>query len=185
MARHIKSGDTVIVIAGADKGKTGRVLRILTDKDRVVVEGDQPRVETRAADQRNPQGGRIQKDAPIHLSNVMPLDPTTGKGTRVKFEERRRPQAPHRGRQRHRPGPDRQEVTPQRRRSATRAAAAEATSHGRRQRQKEEGQKSQKGGKPSAEEIAARRRPRRRPPRPRPAGRGRRRPRSRRPRRRA
>ena len=55
-------------------------------------------METRAARQRNPQGGRIQKDAPIHLSNVMPLDPTTGKGTRVKFEERDGAQAPRRGR---------------------------------------------------------------------------------------
>ena len=45
-------------------------------------------MEARAAAQRNPQGGRIQKDAPIHISNVMPLDPTTGKGTRVKFEMR-------------------------------------------------------------------------------------------------
>ena len=88
MARHIKSGDTVIVIAGADKGKTGRVLRVLTDKDRVVVEGINRVWKHVRPNQRNPQGGRIQKDAPIHLSNVMPLDPTSGKGTRVKFEER-------------------------------------------------------------------------------------------------
>ena len=88
MARHIKSGDTVIVIAGADKGKTGRVLRVLTDKDRVVVEGINRVWKHVRPNQRNPQGGRIQKDAPIHLSNVMPLDPTTGKGTRVKFTER-------------------------------------------------------------------------------------------------
>ncbi len=88
MARHIKSGDTVMVIAGADKGKTGRVLRILSDKDRVVVEGVNRVWKHVRPNQRNPQGGRIQKDAPIHLSNVMPLDPTTGKGSRVKFEER-------------------------------------------------------------------------------------------------
>jgi large subunit ribosomal protein L24 len=88
MARHIKSGDTVIVIAGADKGKTGRVLRVLTDKDRVVVEGINRVWKHVRPNQRNPQGGRIQKDAPIHLSNVMPLDPTSGKGTRVKFEAR-------------------------------------------------------------------------------------------------
>lgn len=88
MARHIKSGDTVIVVAGADKGKTGRVLRVLTDKDRVVVEGINRVWKHVRPNQRNPQGGRIQKDAPIHLSNVMPLDPTSGKGTRVKFEER-------------------------------------------------------------------------------------------------
>ena len=88
MARHIKSGDTVIVMSGADKGKTGRVLRVLTDKDRVVVEGINRVWKHVRPSQRNPQGGRIQKDAPIHISNVMPLDPTTGKGTRVKFEER-------------------------------------------------------------------------------------------------
>ena len=88
MARHIKTGDTVIVIAGADKGKTGRVMRIITDKNRVVVEGVNRLWKHVKPSQRNPQGGRIQKDAPIHLSNVMPLDPTTGKGARVKFEER-------------------------------------------------------------------------------------------------
>jgi large subunit ribosomal protein L24 len=88
MARHIKTGDTVIVTSGADKGKTGKVLRILTGKDRVVVEGVNRVWKHVRPNQRNPQGGRIQKDAPIHLSNVMPLDPTTGKGTRVRFEER-------------------------------------------------------------------------------------------------
>ena len=88
MARHIKTGDTVMIITGADKGKTGRVLRVITDKDRVVVEGINRVWKHVRPSQRNPQGGRIQKDAPIHLSNVMPLDPTTGKGTRVKFEER-------------------------------------------------------------------------------------------------
>jgi large subunit ribosomal protein L24 len=88
MARHIKSGDQVMVIAGADKGRTGRVLRVLTDKNRVVVEGVNRVWKHVRPSQRNPQGGRIQKDAPIHVSNVMPLDPSTGKGTRVRFEER-------------------------------------------------------------------------------------------------
>ncbi len=86
MARHIKSGDQVMVIAGADKGKTGRVLRVVTGKSRVVVEGVNTVWKHVRPSQRNPQGGRIQKDAPIHVSNVMPLDPSTGKGTRVKFE---------------------------------------------------------------------------------------------------
>ena len=88
MARNIKTGDMVMVIAGADKGKTGRVLRILGDKDRVVVEGIARVWKHVRPSQRNPQGGRIQKDAPIHISNVQPLDPATGKGTRVKFEVR-------------------------------------------------------------------------------------------------
>jgi large subunit ribosomal protein L24 len=88
MARHIKSGEQVMVIAGADKGKVGRVLRLVRDKDRVAVEGINRVWKHVRPSQRNPQGGRIQKDAPIHISNVMPLDPTTGKGTRVRFENK-------------------------------------------------------------------------------------------------
>ena len=78
----------MIVIAGADKGKTGKVLRVIADKDRVVVEGINRVWKHVRPSQRTPQGGRIQKDAPIHISNVQPLDPTTGKGTRVRFESR-------------------------------------------------------------------------------------------------
>ena len=77
-----------MVTTGADKGKTGRVLRVLTSKDRVVIEGINRVWKHVRPSQRNPQGGRIQKDAPIHLSNVMPIDPSTGKGTRLKFENR-------------------------------------------------------------------------------------------------
>src|SRR5438105_3789839 len=88
MARHIKRGDTVVVITGSDKGKTGKVLRVILDKDRVVVEGVNRVWKHVKPSQRTPQGGRIQKDAPIHISNVLPVNPTTGKGTRVKFEDR-------------------------------------------------------------------------------------------------
>jgi large subunit ribosomal protein L24 len=77
-----------MVIAGADRGKTGRVLRVLTGRGRVVVEGINRVWKHVRPSQRSPQGGRIQKDAPIHLSNIMPVDPTNGKGTRVKFEMR-------------------------------------------------------------------------------------------------
>jgi large subunit ribosomal protein L24 len=77
-----------MVIAGADKGQTGRVLRVLVDKQRVVVEGINRVWKHVRPSQRNPQGGRIQKDAPIHVSNVMPIDPTTGKGVRLRFEMR-------------------------------------------------------------------------------------------------
>jgi len=76
MARNIKSGDQVMVITGADKGKTGRVLRVLQDRDRVVVEGINRVWKHVRPSQRNPQGGRIQKDAPVHISNVMPIDPS-------------------------------------------------------------------------------------------------------------
>jgi large subunit ribosomal protein L24 len=88
MARHIKSGDVVMVTCGADKGKTGKVLRVLTAKNRVVVEGINSVWKHVRPSQRSPQGGRIQKDAPIHMSNVMPVEPTSGKGTRVRFEDR-------------------------------------------------------------------------------------------------
>ena len=88
MARHIKTGDNVMIIAGRDKGRTGRVLRILADRERVVVEGVNRVWKHVRPSQRNPQGGRIQKDAPIHISNVMPIDPTSGKPTRVRFQIR-------------------------------------------------------------------------------------------------
>jgi large subunit ribosomal protein L24 len=88
MARHIKRGDTVMIIAGSDKGRTGKVLRVLPDKNRVVVEGVNRVWKHVRPSQRTPQGGRIQKDAPIHISNVQPLNPNTGKGTRVRFENR-------------------------------------------------------------------------------------------------
>ena len=89
MARHIRTGDTVTVIAGRDKGKSGRVLRVLHDKDRVVVEGVNRVWKHVRPSQRHPQGGRIQKDASIHLSNVMPIDPGAGgRGTRIKTEVR-------------------------------------------------------------------------------------------------
>lgn len=86
MKSRIKSGDVVMVIAGAEKGRTGRVLRVLGDRNRVVVEGVNRVWKHVRPNQRNPQGGRIQKDAPIHLSNVMPVDPATGRGTRVKVK---------------------------------------------------------------------------------------------------
>src|SRR3954463_1181252 len=88
MARHIKSGDTVIVTSGADKGKTGKVLRILTDKDRVVVEGVNRVWKHVRPNQRNPQGGRIKKDSPSPRSHVVPVSPWTGKGTRVKSADK-------------------------------------------------------------------------------------------------
>jgi large subunit ribosomal protein L24 len=88
MASKIKRGDTVVVITGSDKGKQGKVLRVLVDKNRVVVEGINRVWKHVRPSQRYPQGGRIQKDAPVHVSNVQLLDPQSGKGTRVRFEER-------------------------------------------------------------------------------------------------
>ncbi|HLL89486.1 MAG TPA: 50S ribosomal protein L24 [Tepidisphaeraceae bacterium] len=88
MARHIKQGDTVQVIAGSDKGRTGKVLRVITKDNRVVVEGINRVWKHVRPNQRNPQGGRLQKEAAIHLSNVMPVDPNSGKPTRVRTEVR-------------------------------------------------------------------------------------------------
>jgi len=88
MAQRIKKGDTVVLIAGADKGRTGQVKRVLVKDDRVIVEGINRVWKHVKPSQRFPQGGRIQKEAPVHISNVQPVDPKTGKGTRVKFEVR-------------------------------------------------------------------------------------------------
>lgn len=79
---HVRKGDTVIVIAGNDKGTTGEVVRAIPQEDRVVVEGVNLRWRHRKPTQQNPQGERVQEEAPIHVSNVMHLDPATGKGTR-------------------------------------------------------------------------------------------------------
>jgi len=84
----IKKGDQVIVIAGRDKGKTGRVLEVLKDSDRIVVEGVQRVTKHVKAGQtaRGTRTGGIESvEAPIHVSNVMIVDPETKKGTRVGF----------------------------------------------------------------------------------------------------
>lgn len=86
MAARIKTGDMVVVITGSDKKKTGKVLDIDNKTGKVLVEGINRVWKHVKPNQRNPQGGRIQKEAYIQLSNVMPIDPTTGKGTRVRFQ---------------------------------------------------------------------------------------------------
>jgi large subunit ribosomal protein L24 len=88
MGFKIKKGDTVVVITGADKGKTGKILRVLTDKNKVIVEGINRVWKHVRPSQRYPQGGRIQKDAPVHISNVQIVDPESGKGTRIRYEDR-------------------------------------------------------------------------------------------------
>lgn len=86
MARHVKQGDTVMVRAGDDRGKTGKVLRVIPTDDKVVVEGVNVVFRHVKPSQKNPQGGRIQKEMPIHISNVSPVDPESGKPTRVRFK---------------------------------------------------------------------------------------------------
>jgi large subunit ribosomal protein L24 len=80
---HVKKGDTVQVIAGNDKGTRGKILTVYTDKDRVLVEGVNMRTKHEKPTQDNPQGSRSKREAPIHISNVMPIDPSTDKPTRV------------------------------------------------------------------------------------------------------
>lgn len=79
----IRKNDMVMVIAGNARGKTGKVLKVFSDRDRVIVEGVNIIKRHTRPSQRNPQGGIIQKEAPIHISNVMLLDPKTNEPTRV------------------------------------------------------------------------------------------------------
>lgn len=85
MAARIRKDDVVVVISGDHKGARGKVLRVIGDKQRVVVEGVNMVYRHVRRSRKYPQGGRIQREAPIHLSNVMPVDPKTGRGTRVRF----------------------------------------------------------------------------------------------------
>ena len=85
MARHVKKGDTVVVIAGEDKNKVGQVLRINPKSGKVLVQGINRVYRHLKPSRQHPRGGRIQKEMPISLSNVLPVDPKTNKGTRVHF----------------------------------------------------------------------------------------------------
>ena len=84
MASRIKKDDQVVVIAGKDKGARGRVLLIDRERDRVIVEGVNRVKRHTKPTPKNPSGGIIEKEAGIHLSNVMLLDTKTDKPTRVK-----------------------------------------------------------------------------------------------------
>ena len=80
---HIKKGDTVIVNAGNSKGKTGKVLSVLVEKQRAVVEGVNMVSKSTKPTAQHPQGGIIKQEAPIHISNLNVVDPKTGTGTRI------------------------------------------------------------------------------------------------------
>ena len=86
MASKIKKGDKVVVIAGDDKGKTGTVSQVLPEVDQVVVEGVNLVKRHMKPTPRMPEGGILEKERPIHVSNVMLVDPKTGKATRVRVE---------------------------------------------------------------------------------------------------
>ncbi len=80
---HIKKGDTVYVNAGEDKGKTGRVLKVLVKEGRAIVEGINMVSKSTKPNAKNPQGGIVKQEASIHISNLNPVDPKTGKATRI------------------------------------------------------------------------------------------------------
>jgi large subunit ribosomal protein L24 len=86
MALHIKKGDMVEVIAGDYKGATGRVLRVIPKDSKVVVQGQNTAKKHVRPSRKNPQGGRINVEQPIHISNVLPVTPKSSKGSRVRYQ---------------------------------------------------------------------------------------------------
>ena len=80
---HIKKGDTVYVNAGNDKGKTGKVLTVIPEKDRAIVEGINMVSKHTKPNANQPQGGIIKKEAGIHISNLQLIDPASQKPTRI------------------------------------------------------------------------------------------------------
>jgi large subunit ribosomal protein L24 len=83
---HVKKGDKVVVIAGKDKSKTGTVLAVFPKEQRVIVEGVNIVKRHTKPNPLNPEGGIIEKEAPIHVSNVQLADPKTGQPTRVGYK---------------------------------------------------------------------------------------------------
>ncbi|MDD4108548.1 MAG: 50S ribosomal protein L24 [Prolixibacteraceae bacterium] len=80
---HIKKGDTVIVITGIYKGQKGRVLEVIRKSERAIVEGVNMMKKHTKPNSNNPQGGIIEKESSIHISNLMLVDPKTGEPTRI------------------------------------------------------------------------------------------------------
>ena len=85
-AARIKKGDSVVVLSGKDKGRTGTVAKVLPKDGKVVVEGINVAARHRKPTQANPQGGIDRNPAPMHISKVALADPKSGKPTRVRFE---------------------------------------------------------------------------------------------------
>ena len=83
---HIKKGDTVIVLTGKDKGKKGNVQKVLVKEERAIVEGINMVSKSQKPSAKNPQGGIVKQEAPIHISNLSLIDPKSGKATRVSIK---------------------------------------------------------------------------------------------------
>jgi len=81
----IKSGDTVKIIAGDHKGSEGKILKVFIDKNKVIVEGINMVKKHTKPSAQNPQGGIVEKEAPIHISNLALIDPESGEATRVGY----------------------------------------------------------------------------------------------------
>src|SRR5574344_1402120 len=84
---HVKKGDAVIVNAGNSKGQTGKVLSVIVEKQRAIVEGVNIVSKSAKPSAKHPQGGIIKQEAPIHISNLNVVDPKTGKATRIGRKE--------------------------------------------------------------------------------------------------
>ncbi len=82
----IKSGDNVVVLSGASKGATGKVLNVIIEKNRAIVEGVNMIKKHTKPSAENPQGGIVEREAPIHVSNLALVDPKSGKPTRVGYK---------------------------------------------------------------------------------------------------
>ena len=80
---HIKKGDTVVVNTGESKGQKGRVLEVITKTNRAIVEGVNMIKKHTKPNAESPQGGIIEKEAPVHISNLMVVDPKSGQATRI------------------------------------------------------------------------------------------------------
>lgn len=80
---HVRRGDSVVVIAGKDKGREGEIIKVIPDESRVVVRGVNMAKKHMKSSAQNSQGGIIEKEVSIHVSNVMHKDPETGKPTRI------------------------------------------------------------------------------------------------------
>ena len=83
---HIRKGDNVIVLAGRDKGKTGKVQKVFVEEQRAIVEGINMVSKSQKPSAQNPQGGIVKQEAPIHISNLSLIDPKSGKATRVSIK---------------------------------------------------------------------------------------------------
>ncbi len=83
---HIRKNDNVIILSGEDKGKTGKVLKVLVSKGTALVEGVNMVSKSCKPSAKHPQGGIIKQEAPIHLSNLSLIDPKSGKATRVSIK---------------------------------------------------------------------------------------------------